>query len=55
MVSVGVSSQQNDATDRQEIFRRLVQSYVQAGKEEYDKGYFNQAVKTFHMAQGYQK
>ena len=55
MVSEGAPSQKSGATDRQEVFRRLVQSYVQTGKAEYDKGYFEQAVKTFHMAQGYQE
>ena len=55
MVSEGAPSQKGGATDRQEVFRRLVQSYVQAGKTEYDKGYFEQSVKTFLMAQGYQE
>jgi Flp pilus assembly secretin CpaC/tetratricopeptide (TPR) repeat protein len=54
-VSEGAPSQKSGATDRQGVFRRLVQSYVQAGKAEYDKSYFEQAVKTFHMAQGYQE
>ncbi|MBN2594918.1 MAG: hypothetical protein JXA81_15535, partial [Sedimentisphaerales bacterium] len=48
-------SQENGATDREEAFRRIVQSYVQAGKGEYDKGYYEQALKTFVMAQGYQE
>ena len=48
-------SQENGATDREEAFRRIVQSYVQAGKVEYDKGYYEQALKTFVMAQGYQE
>ena len=48
-------SQENGATDREEAFRRIVQSYVQAGKGEYDKGFYEQALKTFVMAQGYQE
>jgi len=55
MVSEGAPSQKSGTTDRQDVFRRLVQSYVQTGKTEYDKGYFEQSVKTFHMAQGYQE
>jgi len=48
-------SQENQTANRQEAFRRIVQSYVQAGKGEYDKGYYEQALKTFVMAQGYQE
>ena len=48
-------SQENGATDREEAFRRIVHSYVQAGKGAYDKGYYEQALKTFVMAQGYQE
>ena len=48
-------SQENGATDREEAFRRIVQSYVKAGMGEYDKGYYEQALKTFVMAQGYQE
>jgi tetratricopeptide (TPR) repeat protein len=48
-------SQESGATDRQAAFRRLVQNYVQTGKEEYDRGYFEHALKTFHMAEGYQE
>ena len=54
-LSVAVSSQENEATDRQAAFRQIVQSYVEAGKVGYDKGYYEQAVKTFVMAQGYQE
>ena len=55
LASQAAPSSESGGTDRQEVFRRLVQSYVQAGKEEYDKGYFEQAVKTFQMAEGYQE
>ncbi|MFC1603831.1 hypothetical protein ACFL5F_02280, partial [Planctomycetota bacterium] len=48
-------SQENGAAAREEAFRRIVQSYVQAGKGEYDKGYYEQSLKTFVMAQGYQE
>jgi len=41
--------------DRQEAFRQIVQSYVQAGEEEYNKGFYEQAEKTFLMAQGYRE
>ena len=54
-LSEAVSSQENEATDRQAAFRQIVQSYVEAGKVGYDKGYYEQAVKTFVMAQGYQE
>ncbi|TFG44909.1 MAG: hypothetical protein E4H40_08880, partial [Candidatus Brocadiia bacterium] len=55
ILSEAVSSQENEATDRQAAFRKIVQSYVEAGKVGYDKGYYEQAVKTFVMAQGYQE
>ncbi|HCO92508.1 MAG TPA: hypothetical protein DIU00_00915, partial [Phycisphaerales bacterium] len=48
-------SQENGATDREAAFRQIVQSYVEAGKGEYNKGYYEQAAKTFVMAQGYQE
>ena len=54
-LSEAVLSQENDANDRQTAFRQIVQSYVEAGKVGYDKGYYEQAVKTFVMAQGYEK
>ena len=47
--------QENGGADRQEVFRRIVQSYIQTGQEEYNKGYYEQAQKTFLMAQGYQE
>ena len=54
-LSETVSSQENEATDRQSAFRQIVQSYVEAGKREYNKGYYEQAAKTFVMAQGYKE
>jgi len=35
--------------------RRLSQSYIKTGREEYDKGYFEQAINAFYMARKYQK
>ena len=55
LVSEGAASEKSGATNRQEVFRRLVQSYVQTGKAEYEKGYFEQAAKTFRMAQEYRE
>jgi len=54
-LSETVSSQDNNANDRQTAFRQIVQSYIEAGKVGYNKGYYEQAVKTFVMAQGYQE
>jgi len=51
--STTVSSQANEATDRQAAYRPIAQSFVEAGKVQYNKGYYEQAVKTFVMAQGY--
>ncbi|MHC4205442.1 MAG: type II secretion system protein GspD [Planctomycetota bacterium] len=48
-------SQENGATEREKAFRRMVQSYVQAGKEQLNKAYFEQAVKTFQDAQRHQE
>ena len=55
IISQAAPSQDSGTTDRQAAFRRLVQNYVQTGKEEYDRGYFEQALKTFRMAEGYQE
>jgi len=52
----GVTAAQEDrAGDRQAAFRRLVESYVQTGKAEYDRRYFAEAQKTFLMAKPYRK
>ena len=48
-------SQENEGTERREAIRRIVQTYLQTGQEEYAKGFFDQAVKTFQMAQGYEE
>jgi len=48
-------SQENKDVDRQEAIRRIAQTYIQTGQEEYRKGFFEQAVKTFLMAQGYEE
>ncbi len=55
ILSQAALSQDSGTTDRQAAFRRLVQNYVQTGKEEYGRGYFEQALKTFQMAEGYQE
>ena len=54
-VSGLAASQENGAGDRHAAFRRLVQSYVQIGKAEYDKGHFAQAEKTFLMTKPYRE
>jgi len=48
-------SQANETTERQEAFRQIVQSYIQAGQEEYEKGYYEQAEQTFLMAHEYRE
>ena len=47
-------SQDKGVADRQQAFRRIVQSYIQTGQDEYQRGFYAQAEKTFLMAQGYQ-
>jgi len=54
-VSQVALSQANAGADRQEAIRRIVQTYMQTGQEEYQKGFFEQAVKTFLMAQEYEE
>ncbi|MHC4728462.1 MAG: hypothetical protein ACYS17_14675, partial [Planctomycetota bacterium] len=53
-VSRVAPSKENDGTERREAIRRIVQTYLQTGQEEYAKGFYDQAVKTFQMAQGYE-
>jgi len=48
-------SQENEVAGRQEAIRRIVQTYMQTGQEEYKKGFFEHAVKTFLMAQKHEK
>ena len=48
-------SKENEGADKQEIIRRVVQNYINVGKEQYGKRFFEQAEKTFLMAQGYQE
>jgi len=54
-VSQVATSQENEDANRQEAIRRIVQTYIQTGQEEYKKGFFEQAAKTFLMAQGYEE
>jgi len=53
-VSEVAPSKENEGADKQEIIRRVVQNYIDVGKEQYEKSFFEQAEKTFLMAQGYQ-
>ena len=48
-------SQENKGTEKQEAIRRVVQIFIQTGQKEYKEGYYEEAVKTFLMAQGYEK
>ncbi|MBL7146299.1 MAG: hypothetical protein ISS76_18825, partial [Phycisphaerae bacterium] len=48
-------SQENEGSERRESIRRIVQTYLQTGQEEYAKGFYDQAAKTFQMAQGYEE
>ena len=54
-VSKVAPSQDNEGSERREAIRRIVQTYIQTGQEEYAKGFFEQASKTFQMAQGYEE
>jgi len=49
------SSQEGSETERQKTYRRLVETYLKTGQKEYDEGHFEEAVKTFQMAQGYEE
>jgi hypothetical protein len=40
----------SESGDRQEAFRQIVQSYIQVGQEQYEKGFYEQAEETFLMA-----
>jgi len=55
VIAIASQSHASENPDRQEAFRQIVQSYVQAGEEEYKKGFYEQAEKTFLMAQGYRE
>jgi type II secretory pathway component GspD/PulD (secretin) len=55
IISNTATSQANGVADRQQAFRRIIQSYIQTGQEEYQRGFYEQAEKTFLMAQGYQQ
>ncbi|MDT8303576.1 MAG: hypothetical protein RQ760_19000, partial [Sedimentisphaerales bacterium] len=54
-LSTVAPSQENEGSERRESIRRIVQTYLQTGQEEYAKGFFDEAVKTFQMAQGYEE
>ncbi|MHC4104418.1 MAG: hypothetical protein ACYSR9_05710, partial [Planctomycetota bacterium] len=48
-------SEENEGSERQKTIRRVVQIFIETGKEEYEKGYFAGSVITFQMAQEYEK
>ncbi len=50
-VSQVATSQENEDANRQEAIRRIVQTYIETGQKEYNEGSFEEAVKTFLMAQ----
>ena len=54
-LAIVIPSRASETGDRQEAFRQIVQSYIQAGEQEYEKGFYEQAEKTFLMAQGYRE
>ena len=45
-----VAPSQEKEVDRREAIRRIVQTYIQTGEAEYAKGFFDESVKTFQMA-----
>jgi len=53
-ISQVAPSQENESADR-EANRGLVQIFLQLGQKQYDKGFFEEAVKTFLEAQGYEE
>jgi len=48
-------SQENDDANRQEAIRRIVQTYMQTGQEEYNEGFFEESVTTFLTARKYKE
>ncbi|MCH7559389.1 MAG: hypothetical protein IIB56_18315, partial [Planctomycetes bacterium] len=54
-VSQVATSQENEDANRQEAIRRIVQTYIETGREEYKKGSFEESVKTFLMAQAHKE
>ncbi|MFB0553775.1 MAG: hypothetical protein ACETWQ_10730, partial [Phycisphaerae bacterium] len=54
-VSQVALSQEDKGTEKQEAIRRVVQIFIQTGQKEYKEGYYEEAVKTFLMAQEYEK
>jgi len=54
-VSQVAPSQEKEGADRQEANRRLVQVFLQLGQEQYDKGFFEEAVKTLLSAREYEE
>ncbi len=54
-VSKVAPSQENEGANRQETIRRIVQIFIETGQKEYGKGFFEESVITFLMAQEYEK
>jgi type II secretory pathway component GspD/PulD (secretin) len=58
LLAVGLSQitlSQENGVGRDRVIRQIVQNYIRVGTEQYEKGFFEQAEKTFLMAQGYQE
>jgi tetratricopeptide (TPR) repeat protein len=50
-----VALSQENGDERDKVVRQIVQNYIQTGTEQYGKGHFDEAQKTFLMAGGYQQ
>ncbi|UCG58500.1 MAG: hypothetical protein JSU70_03125, partial [Phycisphaerales bacterium] len=51
----GVAFCQGEETGDDEVMQRVVQYLLRVGTDQYDRGYYDQAEKTFLMAQGYEE
>jgi len=51
----GVAPSQESGADKDRIIRQIVQNYIEVGTGQYGRGFFDEAEKTFLMAQGYQE
>ena len=51
----GVAPSQESGADKDRILRQIVQKYIEVGTGQYGRGFFDEAEKTFLMAQGYQE
>jgi type II secretory pathway component GspD/PulD (secretin) len=55
IVFSGVAPSQEEGADKDRIIRQIVYNYIQVGADQYVKGFYDEAEKTFLMAQGYQE